>query len=102
MVTALFASVLNKEAMLATMAIIFQASPQELPGMVRAVVSPAGAVTFMYAQSVFLPCVATLGTIYSELGKQLKTVLGIVAYTSALSLGVGILVYQLLSLVDSL
>jgi len=98
MMTALFASVLNKEAMLATMAIIFDVPVNELAGVVRESISNAGAVTFMYAQGVFLPCVATLGTIYSETGKRLKTVLGILAYTSFLSIGVGIIVYHVLHL----
>jgi len=96
MVTALFASILNKEAMLATLAIIFNVPAHELAGAVRASVSNAGAITFMYAQSVFLPCVAGMGTIYSETGKRMKTLLGIIAYTTVLSLGIGILVYQAL------
>mgnify|MGYP000743053599 CR=1 FL=1 len=98
MMTALFASVLNKEAMLATLAVIFNVPTTDLSGAINASISGAGAITFIYAQSVFLPCVATLGIIYSETGKRVKTLLGILLYTSVLSLGLGILLYQVLHL----
>ncbi|MBG0775913.1 MAG: ferrous iron transport protein B [Desulfovibrionaceae bacterium] len=98
MMTSLLASVLNKEALLATMGIIFDVPQQALPGAVRAVTDTAGAVAFMCAQSLFLPCVATLGTLRSETGNGLRTILVIVGYTAALSLGTGIAVYHLVGL----
>lgn len=101
MFTSLLASMLNKESALATMAIIFDTSQHSLPEMLQTVLSPASAISFMVAQSLFIPCVATLGVLYSEV-RSLKTILGIVLYTTLLPIGMGILVYQSLRLIQDL
>ncbi len=99
MLTILLASLLNKEAMLATAAVIFNVGQQELPGLMQATVSASGAVTFMYAVNVFAPCIAALSVIHAEGGKQLRLTAGVIGYTSLLSIGGGILIHQAIRLV---
>lgn len=101
MFTSLLASMLNKESALATMAIIFNTSQSSLPEVLRAFLSPASAISFMVAQSLFIPCVATLGVLHSEV-RSIRMILGIVLYTTLLPMGMGILIYQLLRLVPGL
>lgn len=57
--------------------------------------TPAGAVAFLVAQMLFLPCVATMGVMYSE-SKSFKLVIGMVAYMGFLSFALAILSYQIL------
>jgi Fe2+ transport system protein B len=59
--------------------------------------TPAGAVAFLVAQMLFLPCVATMGVMYSE-SKSFKLVIGMVAYMGFLSFALAILSYQILRL----
>lgn len=99
MLTVLLASLLNKEAMLATAAVIFNVGQQELPGLMQATVTVSGAVTFMYAVNVFAPCIAALSVIHAEGGKRLKLLAGIIGYTTLLSIGGGILIHQAVRLV---
>lgn len=99
MLTILLASLLNKEAMLATAAIIFNVGQQELPALMQATVSGGGAVTFMYAMNVFVPCFAALCVIHAEGGKRFRLLAGIIGYTTALSIGGGILIHQVARLV---
>jgi len=99
MLTILLASLLNKEAILATAAVIFNVGQQELPALMQATVSTSGAVTFMYAVNVFAPCVAALSVIHTEGGKRFKLLAGVIGYTTLLSIGGGILIHQAVRLV---
>lgn len=98
MLTVLFASLLNKEAMLATASVIFATTQQEMPQLMQQSVSTAGALAFMYAQNVFLPCFAALCVLHAEGSRKYFQTAGIIFYTCALSLGGGILVYQIAQL----
>lgn len=97
LITALFASLLNKEALLATMAIIYDTPLSELPTMLRAELSPASAFSFMVAQSLFLPCVATLGVLGEETGKIAWGPI-LAAGTALLALAASFAAYQLANL----
>ncbi len=97
LLTALLASAVSKEALLATLGIVYEAGPDLLPAILRASVSYAGGVAFMCAQSLFLPCVITLGILYSE-SRSLKVIMVIVAYTLLLPIIVASLVYHTLML----
>ncbi len=99
LITALFASLLNKEALLATMAIIYDTPLTQLPVVLRAELSPASAFSFMVAQSLFLPCIATLGVLGEETGKMRWGLL-LAAGTVILALSVSFAAYQLLLLVS--
>ncbi len=97
LLSALLASAVSKEALLATLGILYEAGPEQLPAILRASVSHSGAIAFMCAQSLFLPCVITLGILYSE-SRSLKVIAVIVAYTLLLPLIVASLAYQALTL----
>jgi ferrous iron transport protein B len=96
MVTVLFASVVSKEAALATMGVIFSAeSTADLSEILCTVMTPPGAVAFLVAQMIFLPCVATMGVMCSE-SKSFKLALGMVVYMGFLSFALAIITYQVL------
>jgi hypothetical protein len=70
LLTSLLTSVLNKEAVLATLAIIYGVPLDRLPEVLRAEMGAAQAMSFMVAQSLFLPCVATMGVLRKECGRS--------------------------------
>lgn len=93
LLTSLLASGVSKEAVLATIGVLFNATTDQLPAILRANVSNASALAFMSAQSLFIPCVATLGILYSE-SRSKKLFAAIVAYTLVLPVAVASLVYR--------
>lgn len=94
MLMALFSSLLSKEAAVASMSVLFSAeSTANLPEILRAAITPAGAMAFLVAQMLFLPCIPTVGVMYTE-SKSLKWVIGMLIYYAFLSLSMAILVYQ--------
>ncbi len=98
MVTVLFASVVSKEAALATMGVIFSAeTAADLSETLRTVMTPPGAVAFLVAQMIFVPCVVTMGVMCSE-SKSFKLALGMVVYMGLLSFALAIITYQALRL----
>ncbi|ATD82567.1 hypothetical protein CNY67_15160 [Desulfovibrio sp. G11] len=50
-------------------------------------------LAFMCAQSLFLPCVSTVGILYSE-ARSLTLLAAVVVYSLVLPFGLAILVYQ--------
>lgn len=98
MIMTLFSSLLSKEAAVASMGVLFSTeSAANLPEILRAAITPAGALAFLVAQMLFLPCTPTIGVMYAE-SKSLKWVIGMLIYYAFLSLFMAILVYQVLSL----
>lgn len=95
LITSLFASLLNKEALLATMAIIYDTPLTQLPILLRAELSPASVFSFMVAQSLFLPCIATIGVLSEETGKM-RWGLALAVGTVILALFASFAAYQLL------
>ena len=77
----------------AAMGVIYNVPLTDLPAVLRAGVSAAGAVAFMCAQSLFLSCVATLGMIYKET-RSLRVFFFIMFYTLALPFAAAVAVYQ--------
>ena len=95
--TALLSSAVSREAVMATLGVLFGAGPDELPAALNSALSPAGAVAFMCAQSLFIPCIATIGILFSE--TRSWRILGVISgYTVFLPFIVAILVYQVLNL----
>ncbi len=92
-------SLLNKEAILATAAVIFNVGQQDLPALMQTTVSVSGAITFMYATNVFVPCFAAISVIHAEGGKRYRLLAGVIGYTVILSIGGGILFHQVIRLV---
>lgn len=99
MLTILMSSLLNKEAILATAAVIFNVGQQDLPALMQTTVSVSGAITFMYATNVFVPCFAAISVIHAEGGKRYRLLAGVIGYTVILSIGGGILFHQVIRLV---
>lgn len=98
LITSLLTSVLNKEAVLATLAIIYGVPLDRLPDVLRAEMGTAQALSFMVAQSLFLPCLATLGVLRKECGSG-KVALAVAGGTAAVALVAAFAVYQVLVLV---
>lgn len=95
LMTSLLTSVLNKEAVLATLAIIYGVPLDRLPEVLRAEMNAAQAVSFMVAQSLFLPCLATLGVLRKECGRA-WVVLAVAMGTAVAALAAAFAVHQLL------
>lgn len=93
LLTSLFTSAISKEATLATMGVIYNVPLVDLPAVLRSSTSLQGALAFMCAQSLFIPCVATLGMIYKET-RSLKIFFFIILYTLLLPFAAAIVVYQ--------
>ena len=94
MLTALFSSAVSKEASLATMGIIYGVPLIELPQTLRATITPASAMAFMCAQSLFIPCISTLGMLYKE-SHSARITLSVLAYTFCLPMLAASLVYTI-------
>lgn len=92
LLTALLASGVSKEAVLATMGVLYDASGGQLAEALRASVTPAGGIAFMAAQSLFVPCVATLGILFSE-SRSWKVLAAILSYTLLLPLVMAVALY---------
>jgi ferrous iron transport protein B len=97
LITSLLTSVLNKEAVLATLAIIYDVPLDRLPDVLRAEMGTAQALSFMVAQSLFLPCLATLGVLRKECGSG-KVALAVAGGTAVVALVAALSVYQALRL----
>ncbi len=93
LLTSLLTSVLNKEAVLATLAIIYGVPLDRLPEVLRAEMGAAQAMSFMVAQSLFLPCVATMGVLRKECGRS-WVVLAVAGGTALAALVAALAVYQ--------
>ncbi|WP_291438396.1 ferrous iron transport protein B [Desulfovibrio sp.] len=93
LLTALLASGVSKEALMATLGVLYDTSAGQLAETLRAGVSQASALAFMCAQSLFLPCVSTVGILYSE-ARSLGLLAAVVVYSLVLPFGLAILVYQ--------
>ncbi len=100
MLVALFTSFISKEAALASMAILLGAANTEagLATALQATITPAAALGFLTTQTLFVPCLATLGVIIQE-SRSWKWALAIVAYQFVIAFTLGILIYQVARLV---
>jgi ferrous iron transport protein B len=112
LMVALLASMASKEAALATLGVLYGLSSgvgtSSLTGLIlgaeaiehtaiataiQASVSPASALAFVYAAFFSVPCLGTLGAIYSET-KSWKWTLGATAYYTFAALLAGFLAYR--------
>ncbi|MBL3582312.1 ferrous iron transport protein B [Oleidesulfovibrio alaskensis] len=98
LITSLLASCISKEAVLATMGVIYNTPIGALPATLKATVSPLSAIAFMCAQSLFIPCIATLGMMYNETGSY-RTLAVVISYTILLPFIVATAVFQIGSMV---
>ncbi len=98
LIVALLASVVAKEQALATLAILTASPEASLAAALPQLLTPAAGLAFLVVQMLFVPCVGTLTAMRQETGSWRWTAFS-VAYLSAVSFGLGIVVYQVVRLV---
>jgi len=100
MLVALFSSFISKEAALASLAVLLGAANTEagLMTALQTAITPAAALGYLTTQTLFIPCLGTLGVIIQE-SRSWKWALAILAYLLVIAFGLGILVYQVARLV---
>jgi len=100
MIVALLSSFVAKENSIATLGILYGAGQSDagLAQLLHGVMTPAAALAFLVVEMLFIPCVATLGTIRQESHSWKWTLLNVAALT-LLSFGMGAAVYQVARLI---
>ena len=93
LITALFTSFLAKENTIATLGVLYGISEAPLAQRVAATLSPAGALSFLVVQMLFIPCAATVATIRKEAGGRWAAIS--VALLLVISFATGGIVYAL-------
>jgi ferrous iron transport protein B len=98
LLVALLASFVAKENSIATLGILFGTGDNSLglAATLRTIISPAAALSFLVVQLLFIPCAATIGAIKAET-RSWKWTLFTIGLLAAISFGVGIVVYQIVS-----
>ncbi len=96
MLVALLSSLVAKENSIATIGILYGSAETSLETTLAGVLTPPAALAFLVVQMLFIPCVATVAAIRQETGSWRWTAFG-VGLLLALSLGAGILAYQVAS-----
>jgi ferrous iron transport protein B len=99
-IVAVLTSFFAKENTIATLGILYGAGEgmTALPAQVAAVLAPAARMAFMVVILLFVPCLATTATIKQETGSWRWTAASLLLLLG-LSLGAGLVVYQVGSLV---
>jgi len=99
MMVALFTSFIAKENAIASLAVIYGAGEEAgLAEILPQVLTPAAALSYLVVQMLFVPCVATVATVFSETNSWKWTLFNLLLLL-VISFGLGILVFQIASLV---
>lgn len=98
MMVALLTSFVAKENAVATLGVLYGTGEEGLAAVLSGQVGLASGLAFMVVTMLFIPCVATLSAMRQEAGSWKWPLVG-VAVQLALSLGMGMLAYQLARLV---
>lgn len=100
-IVALLTSFFAKENTIATLGILFNTSAESvtLAKQVAEILTPAARLAFLTVVMLFIPCLATTATIRQETNSW-RWMAAAIALTLALSLGAGIVVYQIGSLLN--
>lgn len=98
LVVALLASFIAKENSIATLSILYGTGDNSanLAATLGRVMAPAAALSFLVVELLFIPCAATVGAIRQET-RSWKWTWFTIAMLAAMSLGAGIVVYQIAS-----
>jgi ferrous iron transport protein B len=98
LVVALLASFIAKENSIATLGILYGTGDDSatLAATLGTAIAPAAALSFLVVQLLFIPCVATVGAIRQET-RSWKWTLFTLAMLAGISVGVGLVVYQIVS-----
>ena len=94
---ALLSSFVAKETTAGTLAVLFSVGATDHEAVVqalRASITPAGALAFIVASNLYIPCVASISVLRSELGSWGRT-LALLAAMFALAMGMACAVYHI-------
>ena len=89
----LFSGIAAKEAVVASLGMVYAKEGVELVAVIRDVFTPLSAVSFMVMTLLYTPCAATLGTIKKETGSG-KWALFSALYTFAIAWAMAVLIFQ--------
>jgi len=92
-IVALLTSFVAKENTIATLGVVNPYAGTTLAAALPQMLTPAAAVSFLVVQMLFVPCAATVASIWQETGSWRWTVFS-VAYHLVLAFAMGIAVYQ--------
>lgn len=94
---ALLSSFVAKETTAGTLAVLFSVGATDHEAVVqalRASITPAGALAFIVASNLYIPCIASISVLRSELGSWGRT-LALLAAMFALAMGMACAVYHI-------
>jgi ferrous iron transport protein B len=95
MMVALLTSFIAKENAIASLAVIYGAGEEAgLAQILPRVLTPAAALSYLVVQMLFIPCVATVATVYTESNSWKWTLFNLLLLF-VVSFGLGILVFQI-------
>ena len=94
---ALLSSFVAKETTAGTLAVLFSVGATDHEAVVqalRASITPAGALAFIVASNLYIPCIASISVLRSELGSWGRT-LALLAAMFAVAMGMACAVYHI-------
>lgn len=94
MVSGLITGFIAKEASLSTLSAIYQASGESLRNILLREITPLTAYSFMVLQLLYIPCAATVATIYKETNSKKWTLFSIL-YSLFFAYIVSLIIYNL-------
>ncbi len=92
--TSLLTGLVAKEATLSTLAVLYGTGEEGLAAILPLRISPLVALVYLIVTILYIPCIATIASIYRET-RSLKWTLFTITYNLFLATGMGITVYQL-------
>ena len=99
MMVALLTSFIAKENAVASLGVLYGAGGEAgLAQILPEILTPAAALSYLVVQMLFVPCVATVATVFQE-SNSWKWTLFILVFLLAVSFGLGIVIYQVASFV---
>jgi ferrous iron transport protein B len=97
MMVALFTSFIAKENAIASLGVLYGAGGEAgLAQILTQVLTPAAALGYLVVQMLFIPCVATVATVFNETNSWKWTLFNLL-FLLVISFGLGIVVYQVAS-----
>jgi ferrous iron transport protein B len=97
MMVALFTSFIAKENAIASLGVLYSAGGEAgLAQILPQVLTPAAALGYLVVQMLFIPCVATVATVFNETNSWRWTLFNLL-FLMVISFGLGILAYQVAS-----
>ncbi|MBT9164133.1 MAG: Fe(2+) transporter FeoB [candidate division WS2 bacterium] len=91
--TSLLTGFVAKESVISTLAILYSTGEETLMNILLSKISPLTAFVYLIVTMLYVPCVATIATIFRETGSYRWTVLAIM-YNLVLATLSGIVIYQ--------